>query len=1114
MLILKINFMIMCAFNKFKWLFFVFLIFINCKKSNDEIEQTKDLFTILDQSETGIDFQNLIIENEGFNILNYEYLYNGGGVAVGDINNDGLLDLYYTSNLGENKLYLNQGDFKFKDISDSAGVTAIGGLKTGVTMIDINQDGYLDIYICRSADSNPENRKNLLFINNKNNTFTEQAYAFGLDDAGYGVQAYFFDFDKDGDLDLYVLNHPERMTDANVLKLTQVKNGYEISKPVSYDYISDRLYINDNGKFYDKTAEAGLLNEAFGLSAIIYDFNNDQLPDIYICNDYVVPDQLMINKGNNTFENQFDKYFKHCAFSAMGSDIGDINNDGCLDMIVIEMLAEQNDRRKQLKMQMNHQKYEDMIFHGMHAQFSMNTLYLNSCMGHFSNIAWMDKVAMTDWSWSPLFGDFDNDGLKDIFVSNGFLRDITNLDYARYKSDSLKKLALTNQIKVTDILQHIPSVKTKSYFFKNSGDLGFKNVSDLWNVGEAAYSNGAVYADLNNDGFLDIVTNNINDLSFIYKNNGKTKTKNNFLSIKIDPKNRGVSLGATAKAYLSNGEIITDYMHPTRGFLSSSQQRFHFGIKEGVSINKIEIIWTDNTFQEINQPPLNQIISITKNTDKVYTIDQIKNYFFENVSGNLPETMTHKENDFMDFKRDFLLHQKYSQEGPAVAVADVNGDDLEDIYLGSSVSFAPKLFLQNKEGTFILSNAFSQETTFEDVNAIFFDSNNNGFQDLYVVSGGNEFYGEPKNLQDRLYINDGKGNFTLSNALPEVNSCGSVVKVHDIDGDGYLDIFVGGRMTPGKYPETPRSYLLKNNKGKFEDYTFKWSEDLSFCGMVTDASFADLNKNGKKELVIVGEWMPISIYEWQNGKYMNTTKNFGINELKGWWQSLLIDDFNGDGYPEIVAGNLGLNSFYKASTEFPITIHYNDFDKNGSIDPIISVYENGKSYPVHHRDRLLQQMIVLKKKYTRYHQFASATIHDLFTPEMFQGTKMFEANLMSHSIFINEAGKSFKVEALPYYTQISMVKSIKSLDINNDGKKDLLIGGNFYATDAEYGRYDASVGALLLGIGDGTFKVVEPRESNFVIPHDVRHIVPIKIKAKTNYLIVNNNNKCQLFKPK
>ncbi len=1093
---------------------FSVLIFMSCKNSTDEFSQTKDLFTILDPSDTGIDFQNAIVETEQLNVLKYEYMYNGGGVAVGDINNDGLEDLYYSSNLGENKLYLNQGDFKFKDITTTAGVECIGGLKSGVTMVDINQDGYLDIYICRSAHDNPELRRNRLYINNKNSTFSEKAKDYGLDDPGYSVQAYFYDFDKDGDLDVYVLNHPDMMNDANKLKIKQGKTGYEIAKPASYNYISDRFYVNDNGKFTDQTAQAGLLNEAFGLSAIIYDFNNDQLPDIYVCNDYVVPDQLMINKGNNTFENQFDKHFKNAAFSAMGSDIGDINNDGCLDMMVVEMLAEPTNRRKQLKMAMNHQKYEDMMFYGMSAQFSMNALYLNSCMGYFSNIAWLDHVAMTDWSWSPLFGDFDNDGLKDIFVSNGFLRDITDLDYVRYKSDSLIKLTLSNKIKETDVLQHIPSVKTKSYFFKNMGDARFKNASENWNVGEAAYSNGSVYADLDNDGYLDLITNNINEPSFIYKNNGKDKTNNSFLSIKIDPKSFTKSIGATAKAFLSNGDVIFDYLHPTRGFLSSSQPRFHFGLKEGLSIKKVQIIWPDHTYQEIDKPELNQIISVVKNTNKTYTIDEIKNHFFENISDNLPESMSHKENEFLDFKRDYLLHHKYSQEGPAVAIADVNGDGLEDIYLGCSYSFSPKLFLQNTEGNFTLSNAFSQETGFENISALFFDANNDGYQDLYMVNGSNEFHMHPKILQDRLYINDGIGNFTLSNFLPEMNSCGGIVKAHDIDGDGYLDLFIGGRLTPAKYPETPRSYILKNNKGKFEDYTFKWSDDLSFCGMVTDASFADLNKDGIKEMIVVGEWMPITIFEWSNGKYVDATYTYGLSDIKGWWNSVLVDDFNADGYPEIVAGNLGLNSFYKASAEFPMTLHYNDFDRNNTIDPIISVYENGISYPVHNRDRILQQMIVLKKKYTRYHQFASATVQDLFTPEMFKGTKTLDANQMSHTIFINEGGKSFKANPLPVYTQISMVKSIKSLDINKDGKKDLLLGGNFYATDAEYGRYDASIGALLLGNGDGTFKVVEPRQSNFVIPNDVRHIMPIQIKGVTNYLIVNNNSKCQMFKPK
>ena len=1077
------------------------------------VDSKGPLFEYLSKETTNIDFKNQIQETERFNFLLYEYLYNGGGVAVGDINNDGLDDIYFTGNTITNKLYLNQGDFKFKDITESAGVNGGVGFKTGVTMADVNNDGYLDIYVCKSALSDEKYRRNILYINNGDLTFTERAKAYGLDDPGYSVQAYFFDSDGDNDLDVFVLNHPSNMRESNVLKVTQNEKGEIVrAVPTEFEYISDRFYENNNSSFIDISKKAGVMSNTFGLSAVVGDFNNDFRPDFYVCNDYMKPDRLFINKGNNRFEDQIEDYFSHTSFSSMGSDFADINNNGHMDLFTLDMSPKKNDRRKMMMMIQNYDKYEKMTNYGFGRQFQVNAFQINTGNGAFSDIAFLDNLAQTEWSWSVLFADFDNDGLKDVHITNGYNRDVTNNDYARYRMDLLQKQLNAKQITLKQWIEEIPSIPVPAFIFKNKGANRFTDVSDKWNSGPATFSNGSAYSDLNNDGYLDVVVNNINDFPFIMKNMGKSLYANDYLSIKFKPNKGQTAIGAMAKLTLSNGTVITEQYNPTRGFLSSSQHKLHFGVPKGVNATQLEIIWPDKQVQVIDAPTLNQTLSIAKNRTTRYQPNQPEPQFFRTAKSKFSRPIKHKENSFIDFKREILLHHKLSEEGPAAAVADVNGDGLDDFYIGGAIDHPGQLFLQNNSGSFYVKsiNDFNSDKIYEDVDAVFFDANNDGHLDLFVVSGGNEYESNSENYKDRLYLNDGKGGFNSDkNAIPDLYNSGSSVAVHDINGDGQLDLFVGSRSVPGRYPEQPKSYLLENQNGTFVDATSKWLQN-DIIGMITDAEFADLNNDNVNELILSGEWMPITVYEFDGTSYSNATSKFGLNSEKGWWKSITISDINNDGFNDVIGGNLGLNSIFKASKKEPVTLYYKDFDNNGSVDPILCTYIEGVSYPIHNRDRMLNHMVMLKKRFTRYEPYSIATINDIFTPQELQDVNILSATNFKHSLFMNNSGNGFAMSSLPTDTQISVLNDAVIMDVNNDGLMDIISGGNFYGTDVEFGRYDASVGSLSLNTPSG-LRSIPSSVSGLRIPGNVRQIKPINVAGKPFLLIIRNNEEVSMI---
>lgn len=1084
--------------------FFVSLVMIVLALSCNSVDDST-LFSLMPSSQTKVFFKNILKETEEFNVLEYGYLYNGGGIAIGDINNDGLPDIYFTGNMVGSHLYLNKGNFEFKEIAKEAGVFAEGLWNTGTTMADVNADGLLDIYICRSAAQDPNKRKNLLFINNGDLTFTEKASKYGIDDSGYSTQAAFFDYDRDGDLDLYVLNHSTQ----EYAGFGQISEQLKNRKNPAY---SDKFYKNNNGTYEEVGDKIGLTNNVlgFGLGIAVSDINNDGWPDIYISNDYNEQDYLYINNADGTFTERLQDYIGHTPLYSMGSDIADINNDGFTDMMLLDMLPEDNYRQKMVSGPDNYEKFSRLAASGFYNQTMRNMLQLNHQGVSFSEIGQFSGVSNTDWSWASLFADFDNDGYKDLFITNGYKRDYTNMDFINYAvQEKINENKTGKATAIMQLLEKMPSSVIQNYAYKNNKDLTFQKVNTEWGLQQKSLSNGAAYADIDNDGDLDLVVNNIDEKAFIYRNNSEKLSNNHFIKFHLKGTG-GNTFGVGSKIQIYNaGSMLTQELMPVRGYLSSMEYTLTFGLGAQQKIDSLKIIWPDAKEQILTNITVNQTLTLFQKDAKL-PVAVGDTYDSSYLLKDSIASFQHIENNYNDFQRERLLPHKLSTQGPKITKGDVDGDGLEDFFIGGAKGYEGKVFKQLKSGEFvpIPQVALMEDHHSEDIDAILFDTDNDGDLDLYVVSGGNEFESEDPLLQDRLYLNDGKGHFEKTiGQIPIMHTSGSCVTPADYDKDGDIDLFVGGRLVPGKYPTTPRSYLLENDgKGTFKDVTKEMNAPLEYPGMVTDALFTDLNNDNKQDLIIVGEWMPIQIFENQGSTFKALFDTSGLDDFKGWWSTISASDFDNDGDMDFVVGNHGRNSQLKASLNEPVRLYVKDFDANGTLDPIMCSYIMGEEYPVFSKDDLVDQLTMLKSRYVNYADYADQKITDIFSDKELKDVTIFEATVFETSYIENLGSGKFNLSPLPAAAQFAPIYSILAYDINEDGVKDLLLGGNFFGSRIKYGRYDANKGLLLTGDGKGGFKTISQKESGLNLHTETRDIELISLSDTTKVVLFAQNN--------
>ncbi|RPG32780.1 MAG: RNA-binding protein [Muricauda sp. TMED12] len=1080
---------------------FLLVLMLSCSKSSDK----NTLFQLLPSKKTGIDFINRITTSDSVNLLTYEYLYNGGGVGVGHFNKDSLPDLIFTSNMEESKIYLNKGNLQFDDITHKSNINTTKKWCTGVSVIDINGDGLDDIYISVGGMGNKDNFPNLLYINQGDATFVESAKEYGLADKGESIQSIFFDYDLDGDLDMYLLTGGGFENSAIMVR-PMVTNGTYRN--------TDRLYRNDYNEalghpvYTNVSREAGINFEGFGLGVSVIDANNDTWPDIYVSNDYLSRDLLYINTKDGSFSEEASTYFGHTSHFSMGNDVADINNDGLMDVITLDMLPEQHKRRKLMSGSHSYDMFQMAKKFGYGHQYMRNMVHYNNGNGTFSEIGQLLGIDRTDWSWAPLITDFNNDGNNDIFITNGYGKDITDLDFVKFRQSGAKTFSDPEEIRrsVLDCLVVRPTIEMSNYIFENKGQLNFQKKANDWGLNQKSISNGACYADLDLDGDLELVVNNIDQPAFIYKNNTRELYKNsNYIHISLVGNNfNSQAIGAEVTLYYG-GESQKKILQSSRGFQSSVEKDLHFGLGETSQIDSVEIIWPNGDISMQSNVSANQRIEIKHAEVELVEVAKIDKWEPIFAVDSLV-AFDHVERDFSDYNIQSLLNHGFSNQGPGLAVGDINADGLQDVFVGGSYGFASTIFVQQKSGGFE-KNEIPDSQLYEDLGALFFDANGDGLQDLYVVSGGSERYKGHQAYQDRLYLNDPNNVGTFAKGdLPINNESTSTVAGGDFDSDGDIDLFIGGRVVPGHYPEAPTSYLLENRNGQFVDVTQEVAPSIKNIGMVSSAVWTDFDDDSHLDLVLVGEFMPITIFKGDGIKLKNITAQTSIAETNGLWNSIVAEDFDNDGDIDFVVGNIGLNSALKGTAEHPLRLDYADFDANGFIDPILSVYEEGEYYPLTSLDELTKQLPQLKKYILHYRSYAKSTTKDIMDFLGSQGHSTLESKMMQSSFIQNNGDKGFSVFPLPIEAQFAPVYGILAEDLNFDGLLDLILVGNSYNTEVVYGRYDASIGTVLMNKGGTSFELVDPTLSGFKALGDSKSMVRLDSYNGQSLVLVGKNN--------
>ena len=1102
---------------------FVFLLVSGCNNEvkkeekkpattaqTDKTAEGEKLFREVPANESGVDFVNRLVEDQNINFYRYQYLYNGGGVAVADFNNDGLFDVYFTGNMSPDMIYLNKGGITFENISAKAGISDAKGWKTGVSIADVNEDGFQDIYVCRSGWYPEDNiRQNLLYINNGDLTFTESAKEYGLDETGNSVQSAFFDYDRDGDLDVYITNHPISYKQTLGERMKNMKNPSDRER--------DKLYENNgDGSFTEVSRKAGIVNYGHGLGLVVSDMNRDGWEDIYIANDFQSQDYYYENNKDGTFSSKLEETFKHCSYFAMGTDIADINNDGHLDVYTVEMLAEDNKRQKTNMAPMNPEIFFALVDLGFHWQMMRNSLQLNNGNGSFSEIGYHSGVTSTDWSWGPLLADYDHDGDKDLIITNGYLKDTQDKDFVK-KSNKLAKMN-NNRLSFQDVNAILPSTRIQNYAYEYQGDYKFKDVSENWGFDFSGFSNGVAYADFDNDGDLDLMVNNINDPASVYENRAESLREGKWLKIEFKgTKKNPTGIGNKVRITTSEG-IQYQEMQVVRGFQSAVSPELHFGLGKNATVQKVEIEWWDGKSQILEGVEANQKVTVAytdaTGAQALMALNNTKPEW-KNITDKSGVFFTHTENEYDDYKKEILLPHKQSQNGPKIAVADVNGDGMDDFFIGGAANQGGELFVQAMPGKFRprSGGVFKKDRQAEDIGSTFFDADGDGDMDLYVVSGGNEFNPGSPVLQDRLYLNDGTGNFTRArSALPEMFTSGGCVAAGDYDKDGDLDLFVGGRLIPGQYPFAPRSYLLKNDGGKFTDVTATDATDLLSPGLINSATWTDFDGDGNLDLIAVGEWTQVLMLRNAGGTLENKTEEYGLGKSNGWWNKVIAEDFDQDGDMDYVLGNLGLNYKYSATTEEPFHVYCHDFDENGSLDIVLGYYNSGKCFPVRGRQCSSEQIPSIAEKFPTYEEYGTATIDKVYGDGLEQALHL-QVYTFANSYLENQGSGKFDLRPLPSQTQFAPIMGLVSGDFNGDGNADVLGAGNLYVAEVETGRADAGVGNYLQGDGKGGFSTVNLNQSGFFTANDVKDLALLSAgEGKAPVVIVaNNDDRVQVF---